>query len=61
MSRDGGWVSGSDVGEGWNVVSSEVDTEWEKLTGMTGGGLVLDTGCYLDVNGPLAQTAKSKP
>jgi hypothetical protein len=61
VSRDGGWVSGSDVGEGWNVVSSEVDTEWEKLTGMTGSGLVLDTGCYLDVNGPLAQTAKSKP
>jgi hypothetical protein len=28
---------------------------------MTEGGLVLDRGSYLDVNGPLAQMAKSHP
>jgi hypothetical protein len=33
----------------------------EKLTGMTGRVFVLDLGSYLDVNGPLAQTAKSQP
>jgi hypothetical protein len=41
--------------------TSESTPSGERLTEMTEGGLVLDAGSYLDVNGPLAQMAKSQP
>jgi hypothetical protein len=45
----------------WRSQTSESTHSEEKLTEMTGVGLVLDAGSYLDVNGPLAQMAKSQP